>query len=160
MRRIAAIGLAAGTLMTGVAVMSTPANAAVATKAPATAQAPAAATAAAARRWVPYNSYANINAWGTYTRSGGSVYVSGYLQDTKRNGYTACVRFLFKEGTRGYWSRHKIVGVRNGVEYNFDGVAKVKIRASSSYSGHLYVQECGRKKSTGKYYYGKTKRLF
>ncbi|WP_242903746.1 hypothetical protein [Actinomadura terrae] len=149
MRRIAAVALAAGTLMTGMAVVSTPANATVTTK------------AAAAHKWVPYNSYGSIRAWGTYSRSGGNTYVKGYLADDKKNGWTACVRFLFTEGSRSYWSRHKIVGVsQNGTQYNYDGRATVSIAASSSYGSHLYVQECGRNKKTGKYYYGKGKKLF
>jgi hypothetical protein len=139
MRRIAAVALAAGTLMSGMAAVSAPAEAAV------------------AKKWAPYNSYGNIAAWGTYTRSGGSVYVSGYLQDGKKNGWTACVRFLFKEGSKGYWSRHKIV-TTSGT--NFDGKGTVSIKVSSSYSSHLYVQECGRDKKTGKYVYGKGKTLF
>ncbi|WP_131739551.1 hypothetical protein [Actinomadura roseirufa] len=149
--------MAAGTLLTGMAAVSAPAGATV-TAAP-SAKAPAAA--AAAHNWTPYNSYSNISAWGTYTRSGGSVYVKGYLADGKKNGWTACVRFLFTEGNTRYWSRHKIVGVdRYGNEYNYDGAAKVSIKTSSKYSSHLYVQECGRNKKTGKYVYGKSKKLF
>ncbi|WP_131732858.1 hypothetical protein [Actinomadura formosensis] len=143
MRRIAALALAAGTVMAGMAVAGAPAE------------------AAASYGWKPYDSYPYINAWGTYSRSGGKTYVKGYLQDTKKNGWTACVRFLFTEGSYRYWSRFKIVGVTSGgTKYNYDGVAKVSISTSSSYSSHLYVQECGRSKSTGKYVYGKGKKLF
>jgi hypothetical protein len=150
MRRIAAVALAAGTLMAGMTAVSAPASATPA-------QAPV--QAAAAAKWAPYDSYNNISAWGTYTR-GSKVYVTGYLRDGATNGWTACVRFLFKEGSKGYWSRHKIIAVKNGVQYNFDGKATVKISASSSYNDHLYVQECGRNKKTGKYVYGKGKKLF
>ncbi|WP_157430415.1 hypothetical protein [Actinomadura macra] len=148
MRRFAAVALAAGTMMTGMAVVGAPADATVTTK-------------AAAKSWAPYNSYANISAWGTYTRTSSTVTVKGYLADGKKNGWTACVRFLFTEGNLRYWSRHKIVGIdRNGNQYNYDGAAKVAIKTSSSYTGHLYVQECGRNKKTGKYAYGKSKRIF
>jgi hypothetical protein len=30
----------------------------------------------------------------------------------------------------------------------------------SSYGSHMWVQECGRSKSTGKYYYGKGRQIF
>jgi hypothetical protein len=143
MRRIAAVALAAGTVMAGMAVAGAPAE------------------AAAAKSWKPYNSYSGIDAWGTYTRSGGKTYVKGYLRDTKKNGWTACVRFLFTEGNNKYWSRFKIVGYTSGgTQYNYDGKATVKIKTSSSYSWHLWVQECGRNKKTGKYLYGKGKKLF
>ncbi|QXJ21776.1 hypothetical protein AGRA3207_002663 [Actinomadura graeca] len=141
------MALAAGTLMTGMAVVGTPAQATITTK-------------AAAKSWAPYDSYPKISAKGTYTRSGGSVYVKGTLSDGGANGWTACVRFLFTEGGKRYWSRHKIIAVKNGVQSNFDGKATVSISTSSTYSGHLYVQECGRSKKTGKYVYGKGKRLF
>ncbi|TYB47762.1 hypothetical protein [Actinomadura chibensis] len=142
MRRIAAVALTAGTLMAGMAAVGAPAE-------------------AAAKSWAPYNSYSNISAWGTYSRSGGSTYVKGYLRDGKRNGWTACVRFLFTEGNKQYWSRHKIIGIdRNGNQYNYDGAATVSISAKSSYSSHLWVQECARSKKTGKYVYGKGKKLF
>ncbi|MEU8345694.1 hypothetical protein SAMN05443665_106322 [Actinomadura meyerae] len=143
MRRFAAVALTAGTLMAGMAAVGAPAE------------------AAAAKSWKPINSYGKIDAWGTYTRSGGKTYVKGYLRDTKKNGWTACVRFLFTEGNKKYWSRFKIIGVTSGgAKYNFDGKATVKISVSSSYSSHLWVQECGRNKKTGKYYYGKGKKLF
>lgn len=149
MRRFAAVALAAGTLMTGMAAVGAPAQATVTTK------------AAAVHTWAPYDSYGNISAKGTYTRRNGSVYVTGTLTDGKKNGWTACVRFLFVEGRYQYWSRHKIVGVdRYGHQYNYDGKATVSIKTSSSYSSHLYVQECARNKKTGKYYYGKGKKLF
>ncbi|TDE30186.1 hypothetical protein [Actinomadura sp. 6K520] len=141
MRRIAAVAVTAGTLMAGMAVVATPAQ--------------------AATKWVPYNSYGNVSAWGTYARSGGTTYVKGYLRDGAKNGWTACVRFLFTEGSKKYWVRHKIIGVTSsGTKYHFDGKATVSISAKSSYSSHLWVQECGRNKKTGKYYYGKGKRLF
>lgn len=143
MRRFAAIALTAGTLMAGMAAVGAPAE------------------AAAAKSWKPYNSYGNLAAWGTYTRSGGKTYVKGYLGDYKKNGWTACVRFLFTEGSKKYWSRFKIIGTTSsGTKYNFDGRATVRISVSSSYSSHLWVQECGRNKKTGKYYYGKGKKLF
>ncbi|MWK36355.1 hypothetical protein GEV43_21445 [Actinomadura sp. J1-007] len=98
---------------------------------------------------------------GTYTRKGGSTYVSGYLRDSKANGWTACVRFLFTEGKKGYFSRHTIMARSSkGSWYYYDGKATVKISAKSSLSSHLYVQECGRNKKTGKYLYGKSKKLF
>jgi hypothetical protein len=143
MRRFAAVALTAGTLLTGTALVGSPAE------------------AATSHKWEPYNSYSNISAWGSYTRSGGSTYVTGYLRDSKKNGWTACVRFLFTEGSKKYWSRFKIVGyTSSGSQYNFDGKATVKIKTSSSYSSHLWVQECGRNKKTGKYLYGKGKKLF
>ncbi|MFC4053292.1 MULTISPECIES: hypothetical protein [Actinomadura] len=141
MRRIAAVALTAGTLMAGMAAVGTPAE--------------------AATSWAPYNSYSNISAWGTYSRSGGSTYVKGYLRDSAKNGWTACVRFLFTEGSKQYWSRHKIIATTSsGSTYNFDGKGTVAISAKSSYSSHLWVQECGRNKKTGKYLYGKGKKLF
>ncbi|KAB2370553.1 hypothetical protein [Actinomadura montaniterrae] len=144
MRRFAAVALTAGTLLTGTALTGAPA-----------------AQAATTHSWAPYNSYSNISAWGTYTRKGGSTYVTGYLRDSKKNGWTACVRFLFTEGNKKYWSRFKIVGYTSGgTQYNYDGKATVKIKTSSSYSWHLWVQECGRNKKTGKYLYGKGKKLF
>lgn len=144
MRRFAAVALTAGALLAGSAAVGAPAEA-----------------AATSVKWAPIDSYSNISAGGTYTRSGGSVYVSGWLHDGKKNGWTACVRFLFTEGRYQYWSRHKIIGVTSsGVQYNFDGRATVNIKTSSKYSSHLYVQECGRNKKTGKYVYGKGKRLF
>ncbi|MDL4775731.1 MULTISPECIES: hypothetical protein [Thermomonosporaceae] len=139
MRRIAAVALAAGTLMAGMAAVGAPAEAAV------------------TKKWAPYNKYSNLASWGTYTRSGGSVYVSGYLQDSKKNGWTACVRFKFTEGGKAYWSRHKIV-TSSGA--NFDNKGTVSIKVSSSYSSHLYVQECGRSKKSGQYVYGPGKTLF
>ncbi|GAA1778102.1 hypothetical protein [Actinomadura chokoriensis] len=143
MRRFAAVALAAGTVMAGMAVAGAPAE------------------AAAAKSWKPYNSYSHVAAWGTYTRKNGKTYVKGYLADDKKNGWTACVRFLFTEGSTKYYSRFKIIGVTsNGTKYNFDGKATVKISVSSSYSSHLWVQECGRNKKTGKYLYGKGKKLF
>ncbi|QKG25383.1 hypothetical protein [Actinomadura verrucosospora] len=143
MRRFAAVALTAGALLTGTALAGAPAE------------------AATAHKWAPYNSYGNLSAWGTYTRSGGSTYVTGYLRDSKKNGWTACVRFLFTEGSKKYWSRFKIVGyTSSGSQYNFDGKATVKIKTSSTYSSHLWVQECGRNKKTGKYLYGKGKKLF
>ncbi|TDC98099.1 hypothetical protein [Actinomadura sp. 7K507] len=142
MRRFAAIALSAGTLMAGMAVVGTPAE-------------------AAAKKWAPYNSYGNVSAWGTYSRSGGTTYVKGYLRDGGKNGWTACVRFLFTEGSKRYWSRHKIIGVTSGgAKYHYDGKATVSISTRSSYSSHLWVQECGRNKKTGKYYYGKGRKLF
>lgn len=143
MRRFAAVALAAGTVLAGMAVAGAPAE------------------AAAAKSWKPYNSYSHIAAWGTYTRKNGKTYVKGYLADDKKNGWTSCVRFLFTEGNNRYYSRFKIIGVKsNGTKYNFDGKATVKISVSSSYSSHLWVQECGRNKKTGKYLYGKGKKLF
>ncbi|GAA1850409.1 hypothetical protein [Actinomadura bangladeshensis] len=143
MRRFAAVALAAGTVMAGMAVAGAPAE------------------AAAAKSWKPYNSYSHVAAWGTYTRKNGKTYVKGYLADDKKNGWTACVRFLFTEGNTKYYSRFKIIGVNSkGQKYNFDGKATVKISVSSSYSSHLWVQECGRNKKTGKYLYGKGKKLF
>ncbi|MFI0447123.1 hypothetical protein [Actinomadura sp. 6N118] len=166
MRRFAAVALSAGTLMAGMAAISAPAQAdsaklvdSAASTAASTAAAPTAS--AAARSWKAINSYPRINAWGTYTRSGGKTYVKAYLQDTKANYYTACVRFLFQEGKRATWSRHHIVGVRpNGTRYFFDGEGTITIRTSSSYSSHLWVQECGRSSKTKKFYYGKGKKLF
>ncbi|MWA06079.1 hypothetical protein F8568_038170 [Actinomadura sp. LD22] len=143
MRRFAAVALTAGTLLTGTALVGAPAE------------------ASTTHSWAPYNSYGNVSAWGTYTRKGGSTYVTGYLRDGKKNGWTACVRFLFTEGSKKYWSRFKIVGYTSGgTQYNYDGKATVKIKTSSSYSWHLWVQECGRNKKTGKYLYGKGKKLF
>jgi hypothetical protein len=152
MRRFAAVALTAGALLTGTALAGTPAE------------------AAAAHKWAPYDSYGGVSAWGTYTRSGGSTYVTGYLRDSKKNGWTACVRFLFTEPgkdangkpiTKKYWSRFKIVGYTSGgSQYNYDGKATVSIKTSSTYSSHLWVQECGRNKKTGKYLYGKGKKLF
>ncbi|MBD2896887.1 hypothetical protein ABT299_28235 [Spirillospora sp. NPDC000708] len=143
MRRFAAVALTAGALLTGTALAGAPAE------------------AATTHSWAPYNSYGGVSAWGTYTRQGGSTYVTGYLRDSKKNGWTACVRFLFTEGTKKYWSRFKIVGyTSSGTQYNYDGKATVKIKTSSSYSWHLWVQECGRNKKTGQYLYGKGKKLF
>lgn len=152
MRRFAAVALTAGALLTGTALAGAPAD------------------AATTHSWAPYNSYGNVSAWGTYTRQGGSTYVTGYLRDGAKNGWTACVRFLFTEGakdsngkpyTKKYWSRFKIVGyTSSGTQYNYDGKATVKIKTSSSYSWHLWVQECGRNKKTGQYLYGKGKKLF
>ncbi|KAB2345942.1 hypothetical protein [Actinomadura rudentiformis] len=166
MRRFAAVALSAGTLMAGMAAVSAPAQAdsvkltdSAAASAASTAAAPTAS--AAARGWKAINTYRYIDAWGTYTRSGGKTYVKAYLRDTKANYYTACVRFLFQEGKRAYWSRHHIVGVRpNGSRYAFDGKGTITIRTSSSYSSHLWVQECGRSTKNGKFYYGKGKKLF
>jgi hypothetical protein len=143
MRRIAAVALTAGTLMAGMAAVSAPAE------------------AAATGSWKPYNSYSHVAAWGSYKRASGNTYVTGYLADDKKNGWTACVRFKFTEGSKVYWSRFKIVGVTpSGTRYNFDGVAKVKISVKSTYGSHMWVQECGRNKKTGKYYYGKGKKIF
>jgi hypothetical protein len=143
MRRIAAVALTAGTLMAGMAAVSAPAE------------------AAATGSWKPYNSYSHVASWGTYKRSGGATAVTGYLADDKKNGWTACVRFKFTEGSKVYWSRFKIVGVTSGgTKYNFDGKATVKISVKSSYGSHMWVQECGRNKKTGKYYYGKGKKIF
>ncbi|MEV3922403.1 hypothetical protein [Actinomadura coerulea] len=143
MRRIAAVALTAGTLMAGMAAVGAPAE------------------AAATGSWQPYNSYSHVLAKGTYTRSGGSTAVTGYLYDDKKNGWTSCVRFKFTEGSKVYWSRFKIIGVKSdGTRYNFDGTAKVKISVKSSYGSHMWVQECGRNKQTGKYYYGKGKKIF
>ncbi|MCP9953606.1 MULTISPECIES: hypothetical protein [Actinomadura] len=143
MRRIAAVALTAGTLMAGMAAVSAPAE------------------AAATGNWKPYDSYGGIYTWGKYSRSGGSTAVTGYLRDTKKNGWTACVRFLFTEGSKKYYSRFKIVGVTSGgTKYNFDGKATVKISVKSSYGSHMWVQECGRNKKTGKYYYGKGRKIF
>ena len=143
MRRIAAVALTAGTLMAGMAVVGAPAE------------------AAAAKSWKPYNSYTGLGSWGTYTRGSGKTYVKGYLRDTKKNGWTACVRFLFTEGGKKYWSRFKIIGATSsGAKYNYDGKATVKISVTSSYGSHMWVQECGRTKKSGKYYYGKGKKIF
>ncbi|GGQ02225.1 hypothetical protein BKA00_004286 [Actinomadura coerulea] len=143
MRRIAAVALTAGTLMAGMAAVGAPAE------------------AAATGSWKPYNSYSHVASYGTYKRADGNTYVTGYLLDDKKNGWTSCVRFKFTEGSKVYWSRFKIIGVTSsGTRYNFDGVAKVKISVKSTYGSHMWVQECGRNKKTGKYYYGKGKQIF
>ncbi|MFG2002065.1 hypothetical protein ACGFNU_23225 [Spirillospora sp. NPDC048911] len=168
MRRFAAVALSAGTLMAGMAAISSPAQATdvvLADSAASTAAASAPSASAAARAWKPINSYPKINAWGTYSRNSSRVTVTGKLQDTDQNGWTACVRFLFTETvgrkTYKYYSRHHIVAVRsNGTRYAYDGPGTITIRTSSSYTGHAWVQECGRSKKTGKFLYGKGKKLY
>jgi hypothetical protein len=116
---------------------------------------------AATGSWKPINSYTNIGASGTYSRSSTKVTIRGTLSDYRRDGYTACVRFLFTEpGATGLYWTAKIMATSNGRRYHYDGRATVNIAVSSSRTGHLYVQECGRKLSTGKYYYGRSKRIY
>ncbi|MEU5877565.1 hypothetical protein [Spirillospora sp. NPDC047279] len=163
MRRFAAVALSAGVLMTGGAVVGSPAQAAP-TQAAAVA-APNKAAVAAYPAWKPYNSYSYINAWGNWARNSSKAVVTGKLQDTKKNNWTACVRFLFTErsGNRDlqYWSRHYIVGVNsNGTRYAFDGKGTISFKVTSYYTHHLWVQECGRSKKTGKFVYGKGKKLY
>ncbi|MFD0688436.1 hypothetical protein [Actinomadura fibrosa] len=145
MRRIAAVGLAAGTLLAGMAVAGAPAE-------------------AATGKWAPYNSYANLSSSGTYSRGSSTVTVSGKLSDAKKNGWTACVRFLFTNSAGSkYYARFKIEALsQNGTWYNYDGKATVSIKGTSpkGYRTHMWVQECGRNKKTGKYAYGKGKKIF
>ncbi|GAA2596794.1 hypothetical protein SMC26_00630 [Actinomadura fulvescens] len=168
MRRFAAVALSAGTLMAGMAAVSSPAQAAdvVLTDSAGAASTAAAPTAsAAARRWQPRNSYRNVNAWGTYSRNKSRVTVVGKLQDTRADGYTACVRFLFTETvgrrTYKYFSRHHIIGITpRGKRYAFDGKGTITIRTSAPYTHHAWVQECRRKKSNGKWSFGKGRQLY
>ncbi|WP_222722118.1 hypothetical protein [Actinomadura alba] len=111
---------------------------------------------AASGTWTPYNWYTNVGATGTYTKDSRMVTVRGTVSDYRRDGYTACVRFLFTEpGTTGVYSTFRIVTSSGG---NFDGSGKASIKMSSSRTGHLYVQECRLK--AGKYSYGKGKRIY
>lgn len=97
------------------------------------------AEAATAHKWTAPNQVGGTKSWGTYTRSNGRTYIKGKLSDTSRNGRTACVRFKFTEGRARYF-------YRSSIKYTtgpwFDGHGTISISTSSSYSSHLYVQEC------------------
>ncbi|MBC6458065.1 hypothetical protein [Actinomadura sp. HBU206391] len=113
---------------------------------------------AATGSWKPTNWYTNVGASGSYTRTSTKTTVKGKLADYRKDGYTACVRFLFTEpGTTGLYWTAKIMTTSG---YHYDGKATVNISVVTSRTGHMYVQECGRNIKTGKYSYGKGKRIF
>ena len=139
MRHIAKIGVTLATAGLVASMTAVPAN-------------------AASGSWKPTNWYTNVAASGSYTRSGTKVTITGTLSDYRKDGYTACVRFLFTEpGTTGIYWTARIVTASGA---NYDGKATVKLATATSRTGHMYVQECGRNIKTGKYSYGKGKRIF
>lgn len=129
MRRIAALTMTTALMVGSMATFATSAD------------------AAAGKSWKAPNKVKGTESWGTYTRSGGKTFVTGKLRDTSRNGLTACVRFMFTEGDRIYYSRHSIKYKTGPL---FDGRGTISIKAESGLSSHLYVQECRMKTSTRK----------
>lgn len=138
MRRIAAVAVTTGALVAGLGAFASPAQAAV-------------------KEWKAPDAYSNISAWGTYSRGSTKVTFKGTLRDGKKNGWTACVRFKATEaGKKTQYLRYVIIVRQGESQWYFDGKGQVGFSGSSANTGHLYVQECGRSKKTGKYAYPKT----
>jgi hypothetical protein len=116
---------------------------------------------AATGSWTPYDSFSTVAASGTYSRSSTTVTVRGTLKDSRRDGYTSCVRFEFIEsGQPRHLVTVKIMGTSNGSQYHYDGRASVSLSGSSNNTGHLNVQECARRTTTGRYSYGRSTNIY
>lgn len=162
MRRFAAVALAAGAMTAGLGALAMPAQAApsdISVTVAGQGGPYSGPVTTAARSWTTKDAYPNLRAWGSARRQSGRFYFSGTLKDGKADGWSACVRFRATEAGHGtQFSRYTIVAVRpNGSRYYFDGKAQVKISGSFSNSGHLFVQECRRSKSTGKFQFANKK---
>ncbi|GAB3659928.1 hypothetical protein GCM10027589_21330 [Actinocorallia lasiicapitis] len=135
MRRIAAVTMTAALVAGGVGLAS-PASAA-----------PAPAAAKATHKWQTFNGkkgsiWRTIRVNGTYTRSGGSVTLRGWLHDTKRNGWSPGVQFRsWGDGqwhySSAYFAKYASTGkpVDRYFNYNYGYFW------SSSYDDHLQVRE-------------------
>jgi hypothetical protein len=87
MRRIATVALATGVALGGLGVVATTADAATTT-----------------RSWVTDNGWSTVKAGGTYKRTSTTVSTSGWLQDTKNNGWSPVVQFKATEGGKTSYS--------------------------------------------------------
>lgn len=142
MRRIAAVALAAGSMLAGLAVAAAPAEAATSFTSP--------------------NGSAYVKATGKYAKNSTKAVVKFTLADGKTDGYAACVLFRFREGTSIH--DHKLWLQRTNsagkwVLWDAKG-AKAGTTISDANTTHLYVRECMIRTTTKKTKYGQWKKLY
>lgn len=101
MRRTAAVVMTAVTVGAGVGLTAVPASAAPARK--------------VTKSWVTFDGkkgsiWRTIKAYGKYTRTGNKVVITGWLQDTKKNGWSPAVEFrVWRDGK---WNYSDTLGVK------------------------------------------------
>jgi hypothetical protein len=124
MRRIATVTLAAGVLITTFSLTATPADAAVGF-------------------WHTVG-VSGVEAIGFYSTAATKVTVDFHLTDTKKDGYSAAVRFTFT-GTQRQANDVRTIALQG------DQVRDKWQTVTSSRTRHLYVQECRGTWSKGRF---------
>lgn len=123
MRRIATVTLAAGVLLTAFSLTPTPADAAVGF-------------------WRTVG-LSGVDAFGLYNTEAAKVTLNFDLKDTKKDGYSAALRFTFTE--KKHTNDVRTVALQG------DRVQDKWQTVTSSNTDHLYVQECRGTWSKGKF---------
>ncbi|MEO3786481.1 hypothetical protein ABGB12_24410 [Actinocorallia sp. B10E7] len=139
MRRTAVVTMTAVVLGAGVGLTAVPANAAPTQK-------------RVTKKWSTFDGkkgsiWRTIKGDGTYTRNGDKITISGWIRDTKKNGWSPTIQFRVWRGGKWHHSVHR------GVEYvstklPADQKFNYKVNRFWSTTGtHLQVRE-GASKST------------
>ncbi|MEV5704223.1 hypothetical protein [Actinoallomurus sp. NPDC052274] len=124
MRRIATATLAAGVIITTFALTTTPADAAVGF-------------------WRTVG-LSGVDAFGFYNTEASKVTLTFDLKDTKKDGYSAALRFTFT-GTKKQKDDVRVVALTGDqVQDKWQTVTSTRIK-------HMYVQECRGTWSKGKF---------
>jgi hypothetical protein len=127
MRRIATVALATGVALAGFGVVATTAD-------------------AATHSWVTANGWSGVQAGGTYTRGSTKVTTTGWLKDTKNNGYSPAVQFKATEGGKTSYSSVYFLTYK-GKPADFAFKHTYGHFFTSHYTTHLYVREARMKES-------------